>query len=104
MTSAHFFTVLDKLIASVRLETEKQFAENQSINVPQGSDEFTAEALTDGVALGLMNVLGGVRSAHVAFKIIEEVNTRPDMLAARQSEVFPSPPHGRSKGKLDLAA
>ena len=107
MTSAHFANALDKLIASIRLEAEKQFVENQSMNVPQGAicpDELIAMTLRDGVALGIMNVLGGVRSAHVAFKIIEEVNTRPDVLAARQPEVFPSPAQVRSKGRLDLAA
>ena len=106
MTSAHFTNALDKLIASIRLEAEKRFAENQSMNV-QGAicpDELIAMALRDGVALGIMNVLGGVRSAHVAFKIIEEVNTRPDVLAARQPEVFPSPAQVRSKGRFDLAA
>ncbi|HEY5811386.1 MAG TPA: hypothetical protein VIT23_01885 [Terrimicrobiaceae bacterium] len=107
MTSAPFANALDKLIASIRLEAEKQFAENQSMTVPQGAicqDELIATALRDGVALGIMNVFGGVRCAHVAFKIIEEVNTRPDVLVARQPEVFPSPAQVRSKGRLDLAA
>jgi hypothetical protein len=106
MTSAHFANALDKLIASIRLEAEKEFTENQSMNVRQAicPDESIAMALRDGVAIGIMNVLGGVRSAHVAFKILEEVNTRPDVLAARQPEVFPSPAQVRSKGRLDLAA
>jgi hypothetical protein len=104
MTAAHLATVLDNLIASIRLEAEKQFTDNHLMNVPQDQDELIARVLTEVVALGLMNVLGGPRSAHVAFKIIEEVNTRPDVLAARQPEVFPSPAQGRSKGRLDLAA
>jgi hypothetical protein len=104
MTATHLATVLDDLVASIRLEAEKQFTENHLMNVPQGQDELIARVLTDGVALGLMNVLGGLRSAHIAFKIIEEVNTRPDVLAARQPEVFPSPPQGRSKARLELAA
>jgi hypothetical protein len=104
MTATHLATVLDDLVASIRLEAEKQFTENHLMNVPQGQDELIARVLTDGVALGLMNVLGGLHSAHIAFKIIEEVNTRPDVLAARQPEVFPSPPQGRSKARLELAA
>jgi hypothetical protein len=107
MTSEHFADALDKLIASIRLEAEKQFAEKRSINVPEGVlgfDESIPLALRDGVAIGIMNVLGGVRSAHVAFKIIEEVNTRPDVLAASQPEMFPSPAQVRSKGRFDLAA
>ena len=104
MTATHLATVLDDLVASIRLEAEKQFTENHLMNVPQGQDELIARVLTDGVALGLMNVLGGLHSAHIAFKIIEEVNTRPDVLAARQSEVFPSPAQGRSKARLELAA
>jgi hypothetical protein len=107
MTSAHFANALDKLIASIRLEAEKEFAENHSMNVRQDAicpEESIAMALRDGVAIGILNILGGVRSAHVAFKILEEVNTRPDVLAARQPEVFPSPAQVRSKGRLDLAA
>lgn len=107
MTSAHFANALDKLIASIRLEAEKEFAENYSMNVRQDAicpEESIAMALRDGVAIGVLNILGGVRSAHVAFKILEEVNTRPDVLAARQPEVFPSPAQVRSKGSLDLAA
>jgi hypothetical protein len=108
MTPTHFPDALDQLIASIRLEAEKQFAQNQSINVPEGiidPEESVPCALRDGIVLGIVNVLGGVPSAHVAFKIMEKVNTRADVLATQQPEVLPSAVRQvRSKRGLDLAA